>query len=86
MDNEKPENKAKLMKKRTSPWTGEGTKPWMAEGRTMQEQLSRATQEQLPSVRLVHEHFEEVFVVPHIKVLWRVNAVLRLLVICAMVS
>jgi len=32
MDNEKLKNKAKLMKKRTSPWTGED--------RTTQEQLS----------------------------------------------
>ena len=58
MDATKLESKAKPMKKRTSPWTDEG----------------RTTQEQLSSVRLVHEHFEEVFVVPHIKLLWRVNA------------
>jgi len=44
MDSEALENKAKLMKKRTSPWTGEG----------------RATQEQLPSLHVVSEHFEEV--------------------------
>jgi len=50
MDDEKLENKTKLMKKRTSPWTGEG----------------RATQEQLPSVHLVREHFEEAFAVPNI--------------------